>query len=115
MAIKIVNNMGVISIDNNIIQNLAAITALECYGIAGLAVKDSGKIRILEKDELQKAISLKFSDKFINIDIHLVVKYGASIQSVGDNVIEEIKTKVGEYTGIKVAEVGIFIEGVAME
>ncbi|MCD8089797.1 MAG: Asp23/Gls24 family envelope stress response protein [Clostridiales bacterium] len=115
MAIKIVNNMGVISIDNDIIENLAAITALECYGIAGLAAKDSGKAEILSEEDFDRAISLKFSGNSINIDIHVIVEYGAGIQSVGDNVIEAVKTKVGEYTGVKVVEVGVFIEGVAMD
>ncbi|MCD7777370.1 MAG: Asp23/Gls24 family envelope stress response protein [Clostridiales bacterium] len=115
MAIKIVNNMGVISIDNDIIQNLAAITALECYGIAGLAAEDSEKAEILEEDEYSKAVSLKFSEKSISIDVHVIVNYGANIQSVGDNVIESVKSKVGDYTGVKVSDVGVFIEGVSME
>ncbi len=115
MAIKIVNNMGVISINNDIIENLAAITAAECYGIAGLAAKDSGKAEIVAKDDFDRAVSLKFSDNSISIDIHVIVEYGAHIQSVGDNVIEEVKSKVGEYTGVDVVDVGVFIEGVAME
>ncbi|MCC8097365.1 MAG: Asp23/Gls24 family envelope stress response protein, partial [Eubacterium sp.] len=69
----------------------------------------------LDEDEYAKAVSLKFSDKSISIDIHVIVNYGAGIQSVGDNVIEAVKSKVGDYTGVKVADVGVFIEGVSME
>lgn len=117
MAVKIVNNMGVISIDNEIIESAAAMTVLDCYGIAGLADKDNKKkgAIIIDNDEFSRGISLKIVDNTLNIDVHVIVNYGANIQSVGDNAIEAVKKKVGDIVGVKVGEVGIFVEGVAME
>ncbi len=116
MAVRIVNKMGVISIENEIIEAAAAITVLDCYGIAGLASKrdkKNGSV-ILYGDDYSQAIGLKISEKTLSIDVHVIAEYGANIQSVGDNAIEEVKKKVGDIVGVKVGEVGIFVEGVAM-
>ncbi|MCD8239492.1 MAG: Asp23/Gls24 family envelope stress response protein [Clostridiales bacterium] len=117
MAIKIMNSLGTISISNDIIKQEAALTALGCYAVAGLADKNSkkDKAEILSADELFKGIDLKIADNALYLDIHIIVKYGASIQSVGDNIIEAVKAKVQETTGVKVAEVGVYIEGISIE
>lgn len=117
MAIKIVNNLGTISISNNIIEQTAALTAADCYAVAGLADKNAkkDKAQILEPESISKGISLKIIDDALHLDVHIIVAYGASIKSVGDNIIEAVKTKVEEATGVKVAEVGVFIEGISME
>lgn len=116
MAVKIVNNMGVISIENEIIETVAAMTVLDCYGVAGLAERDSKKswAMLSPDDDFSKAINVKVSDNALNINIHIIVDYGSNIQSVGDNAIEAVKRKVSLITGVKVNEVGVFVEGVAM-
>ena len=68
MAVRIVNKMGVISIENEIIEAAAAITVLDCYGIAGLASKrdkKNGSV-ILYGDDYSQAIGLKISEKTLS-------------------------------------------------
>ncbi|MCD7854928.1 MAG: Asp23/Gls24 family envelope stress response protein [Clostridiales bacterium] len=117
MAIKIMNSLGTISISNDIIKQEAALTAAGCYAVAGLADKNGkkDKAEILSADELFKGIDLKIADNSLYIDVHIIVNYGASIQSVGDNIIEAVKAKVLEMTGVKVADVKVYIEGISME
>lgn len=117
MAIKIVNRLGVISIENEIIERLAAIAARDCFGVAGLAAKDGrgGKVIMLDNDDYEKGVSIKIENNALNIDIHVIAEYGANLQAIGTSAIEKIKDRVSAISGVKVNEVGFYVEGVKMD
>ena len=48
----------------------------------------------------------------ISIDFHVIVSYGVSISAVSDNLIESVKYRVEEFTGMEVEKINIFVEGV---
>jgi len=48
----------------------------------------------------------------ISLDFHVIVAYGVSIQAVAENLIENVRYKVEEYTGMKVKDVNVYVEGV---
>ena len=52
------------------------------------------------------------NDNAIIIDFHVIVSYGVSISTVADNLIENVKYKVEEFTGMTVEKINIFVEGV---
>ena len=51
-------------------------------------------------------------DNKITIDFHVIVSYGVSILTVADNLIENVKYKVCEFTGLEIKKINIFVEGV---
>ena len=48
----------------------------------------------------------------IVVELHIVVAYGVSIKAVTDNLMQSVKYKVEEFTGMKVGKINIFVEGV---
>ena len=46
------------------------------------------------------------------LDFHVIVAYGISISAVADNLIENVKYKVEEFTGMTVDKINIYVEGV---
>ena len=46
------------------------------------------------------------------LDFHVIVSYGVNILSVSDNLMNNVKYKVEEFTGMKVDKINIFVEGV---
>ena len=48
----------------------------------------------------------------ISIDFHVIVSYGVSISAVSDNLIESVKYRVEEFTGMEVDKINIYVEGV---
>ena len=42
----------------------------------------------------------------------MIVSYGVSILTVADNLIENVKYKVHEFTGLEIKKIDIFVEGV---
>ncbi len=107
-------HMGNVIIDNEVIAQYAGSVAVECFGIVGMAgvsVKD-GLVRLLKKDSLTRGINVTINQNKLTLDFHVIVAYGVSIIAVSDNLINSVRYKVEEYTGIQVEKINIFVEGV---
>ena len=114
MAVKIETTNGIITIDEEVIARVAGCAALDCYGIVGMAavsMKD-GLVKLLKRESLTHGINVTINDNAISIDFHVIVSYGVSISTVADNLIENVKYKVEEFTGMTVEKINIFVEGV---
>ena len=48
----------------------------------------------------------------LTLDFHVIVAYGVSIIAVSDNLIENVKYRVEEFTGIDVGKINVYVEGV---
>ena len=94
-------HMGNIVIDNEVIAQYAGSVAVECFGIVGMAgvsMKD-GLVRLLKMNKL-------------TLDFHVIVSYGVSILAVADNLVDSVKYKVEEFTGIEIEKINIYVDGV---
>ncbi|MDD3240679.1 MAG: Asp23/Gls24 family envelope stress response protein [Lachnospira sp.] len=107
--------LGTISIDSEVIAKYAGSTAVECFGIVGMAavsMKD-GLVKLLKGDSLTRGISVMIDDENkVELDFHVIVSYGVSISTVADNLIENVKYKVQEMTGLEIKKINIYVEGV---
>lgn len=108
-------DLGIITINPEVIAKYAGTVATECFGIVGMAavnMKD-GLVRLLKKDSLTHGIQVSISDdNRIRLDFHVIVAYGVSISAVTDNLISNVKYKVEEFSGMPVDKINIYIEGV---
>lgn len=112
---KMSNPIGDVVIDTNVIAKYAGLAAIECFGIVGMAalsVKD-GFVKLLKKDNITRGINVVIDDNNqLTIDFHVIVAYGVCIKTVSENLIENVKYKVEEYTGITIKKINIFVDGV---
>ncbi|MCQ2548937.1 MAG: Asp23/Gls24 family envelope stress response protein [Lachnospiraceae bacterium] len=107
-------HMGSITIDKEVIAQYAGSVAVECFGIVGMAgvsVAD-GLVRLLKKDSITKGISVSLHGNKLVLDFHVIIAYGVSILAVSDSLIDNVRYKVEEFTGLKVEKVNVFVEGV---
>ena len=107
-------HIGKITIDREVVSRYAGSVAVECFGIVGMAgvnVKD-GLVKILKMDSITRGIVVKMINNKLVLDFHVIVAYGVSISAVSDNLISNVKYKVEEFTGVEVAKVNVFVEGV---
>ena len=111
---RISNKLGEILINPEVIAIYAGTTAVECFGIVGMAaisMKD-GLVKLLKKESLTHGINVEIKDNHILLDFHEIVAYGISISAVADKLIENVKYKVEEFTGMTVDKINIDVEGV---
>ncbi|MCI7180902.1 MAG: Asp23/Gls24 family envelope stress response protein [Schaedlerella sp.] len=108
-------DLGIITINPDVIARYAGSVAVECFGIVGMAavsMKD-GLVKLLKKDVLTKGIQVIISDNnSLVLNFHVIVAYGVNILSVSDNLMNNVKYKVEEFTGMTVEKINIFVEGV---
>ena len=108
-------NLGIITIDPDVIAKYAGSVAVECFGIVGMAavsMKD-GLVKLLKKESITKGIQVSINeDNKITLDFHVIVAYGVSISAVTDNLISNVKYRVEEFSDMQVEKINIFIEGV---
>jgi uncharacterized alkaline shock family protein YloU len=112
---KMSTELGEVLIDEAVIAKYAGTTAVECFGIVGMAAVSvaDGLVKLLKKDSLTKGIDVQIGEgNEITIDFHVIVSYGVNIPSVTDNLVSSVKYKVEEFTGLKVQKINIFVEGV---
>ncbi len=106
---------GKVTIDLDVIKTYAGSVAVECFGIVGMAavnMKD-GLVRLLKKDYLRHGINVSVEEgNKITIDFHVIVSYGVSISTVSDNLIDTVRYKVEEFTGMEIRKINIYVEGV---
>ena len=111
---RISNKLGEIQINPEVIATYAGMTAVECFGIVGMAgvnVKD-GLVRLLKMESITRGISVALNNNKLILDFHVIVAYGVSILAVADNLIDSVKYKVEEFTGIEIEKINIYVDGV---
>lgn len=112
---RISNKLGEIQINPDVIAIYAGTMAVECFGIVGMAavsMKD-GIVKLLKRESLAHGINVMIDEEnHITINFHVIVAYGVSIGAVADNLIDNVKYKVEEFTGMVVEKINIYVEGV---
>lgn len=106
--------IGEVLIDNDVLAKYAGSSAIECFGVVGMAsinVKD-GLVKLLKRESLSHGVNITVEDNKIIIDLHIIVSYGVSISAVAENLISNVKYNVEEFTGMEVIKINIFVEGV---
>ena len=111
---KMSTDMGEIIIDKDVLAKYAGAATTECIGIVGMAsvnVKD-GVTKLLKRKSAGRGVNISIVDNKIKIELHIIVAYGVSIRAVSQNVIENVKYKIEEFTGMDVESINVIVEGV---
>ena len=107
-------HLGSIVIDNEVIAQYAGSVAVECFGIVGMAgvsMKD-GLVKLLKVDSITRGINVSVNQNKLTLDFHVIVSYGVSILAVAENLVDSVKYKVEEFTGLEIEKINIYVDGV---
>lgn len=117
MPVKTDNQYGHINIDDNVIATIAGLSAMESYGIVGMASKNAtdGFFELLKKDNLSKGVKISTEGNEVTIGLHIILEYGVRISIVSENIIEKVKFNVENLTGLTVREVNVYVQGIRVE
>ena len=114
---RIDTGYGEVTIDNEVLAKVTGVSAVECYGIVGMAMVNmtSGIANLLRGDNITKGISLLVEENVISIELHIIIEYGVNIKVVTDNLISTIVYKLETFSGLKVGHIDIFVEDVRVD
>ncbi len=115
MKVQLNGELGNISISKDVVAAIAGSASMECFGVVGMAAVNirDGFVRLLKKDSLKRGIEVAVNDiNEIFLKIHVIVAYGVNIFTVSNNLIDTVKYRIEEHTGLKVGGIDIYVEGV---
>lgn len=117
MAVKTENEHGAIVISNNVISRIAGVTASGCYGVVGMAYRNTSDsiASLLKWDNITKGIKVTTEDDKIDIDLHIIIEYGINIKVISESIISNVRYTVENMTGFKVGKVTINVEGIRID
>lgn len=106
---------GDINTSVDYIKEVAAISAMECFGVVGMSKKSSADdiIELLRKENLGKGVKVSFTqDNKLNIDLYVIIEFGVKIMAVAENLIDTVKYNVEKQTGLKIKKINIYVQSV---
>ena len=114
MECKINNELGQITISEDVLLKVAGYAALECYGIVAMSSKRAkdGFVEWLGRENLTKGVQINVTAGGIDIDLFIIVAYGISIVEVCKIIKSQVCYKIENMTGAKVRRVNISVEGI---
>lgn len=115
MPMQLASENGKIDVADQVISVIAGSAALDCYGLVGMASRNSlkdGIAELLGRENLSRGIEVRYDNNQIHLDLYVIVSYGTKISEVAHNIQSKVKYVLEEVVGLKVDFVNIFVQGV---
>ncbi len=114
MDCKYLNELGTVSVNDEVLLKVAGYAALECYGIVGMASKRTtdGIVQLFGRENLGRGVRILPAKDSVNVELYIIVEYGISIGAVCETIIDTVKYKIEHLTGIKVNKVNVNVEDI---
>lgn len=113
MTIK--TDLGYIEITNDVIAGIAGYAANNCFGVKGMAVRSvsDGLAHLLRRENQSRGVKIIENEGGgISIDLHIAVENGINIPALCKAIINQVRYRVEQQTGIDVSRVDVYVESV---
>jgi uncharacterized alkaline shock family protein YloU len=105
--------LGKVKIVNEVVATIAGLAATEISGVAAMSAGIVGGIaEKLGRKNLSKGVKVEVGEKETAIDLYIIVNFGVKIPDVALKIQVNVEKAVQTYTGLKVVEVNIHVQGV---
>jgi uncharacterized alkaline shock family protein YloU len=115
MSKKVIENeLGNITIEQEVIAEHAGMAALDCFGIVGMAIMNvtDGIVYLLKRESANKDVRVVMKDDMLYIEMHIIVAYGVNITTVTENLINAVTYNIEHNLGIKVNKIVVCVDNV---
>ncbi len=115
MGQKVIQNeLGNVTINQDVIATHAGMAALDCFGIVGMAMLNmkDGIVHLLKKESAGRGVHIELKDDQLYIEMHIIVAYGVNINTVTENLIQAVTYKIEHFTGCKVDQIVVCVDNV---
>lgn len=105
--------LGRIEVSPHAIEGIAGLAVLECYGVVGMAPKDSREYMaaLLPRANFRRGVDVKYIETQVLIDLYVIIEYGTRISQVAVGIKNRVKYMVERDTGLVVAQVNVHVQG----
>ncbi len=108
--------LGKVKIADEVVATIAGLAATEISGVAAMSGGVVGGIaEKLGRKNLSKGVKVEVGEKEAAVDLFIIVDFGARIPDVAVKIQENVEKAIESYTGLKVVEVNIHVQGVSFK
>ena len=104
--------LGSVRISPRAIATIASHSALQSYGVVGLASKNlvDGLTQAIVKDPTH-GVDVHYDGQRVDIDLYIIVEYGTRIKSVANSVANTVRYNVEKSLGLPINEINVHVQG----
>ena len=104
--------IGSIHVSPQAIATIAYQSALQSYGVVGMASKNivDGLAHAITKDPTH-GVEVHYDGQGIDIDIYIIIEYGTRIKSVANSVANIVRYQVEKALGLPINDINIHVQG----
>ena len=110
--VNIKNDRGQISITSEVFTYLAGDAATSCFGVKGMAGRgEKGGLQLLRRVDMSKGVVVNFNDDgSLSLELHIGVDHGVNMAAVSRSIMNEVRYKLQNATGVPVKNVDVYID-----
>ncbi len=116
MSAILKNDMGKIIFADSYLTAIVGTSASECYGIVGMSDRNVGTsiLNAFKNDSgVSKGVRVITDEtENVKIELYVTVRYGVTLSTVAENIIDKVKYSVEKETGLNVEHVNIVVQGI---
>ena len=108
------NKYGTVYVDETVIGKIAGMSAMECYGLVGMAARNmqDGLAELLGRENLTRGLMVNIEGNNVELELNIIVEYGTNIHEVAQNIIDRVTYTVKDRVGVEVNKVDVNVQGV---
>ena len=107
---------GKVKVANEVIAQIAALTALQAPGVAGVADRSSAITRVVRRGGLHKGVRLEFaSDDSLKLQLYLVADSGRALTALAAEVQRRVVSAVDRMLGLHTSQVDVYFADIKFE
>ena len=118
MAIAVKNDLGTVTVPEDLIATVAGYAAVENYGIVGMCARTAGDaiVELFGGENMQKGVLVeRVNEQQVDVTLHVALQYGVSLPAVSQNTKQNVRYRIEEITGVSVRNVNIFVESIRVQ
>jgi len=111
---KTITERGSITISSELFAEIAGHVALRCVGVRGMAARSvaDGLVHVLKRENTSRGVRVRDDENGLIIELHVIVRHGVNIVTVGQSIRDDVSYAVEKYTGVKPKRVDVCIDSV---
>jgi uncharacterized alkaline shock family protein YloU len=104
---------GRVKVANEVIAQIAAMTALQIPGVAGVADRSNQITRVIRRGGLHKGVRVELvDDDVLKLQVFLVAYSGRNLPELAGEVQKQVVAAVDRMLGLKTSNVDVFFADV---
>lgn len=116
--VRVENHLGTIDISHEFLANLVSSTVMDCFGVAGMSAAGAHQglfNRVLKAETPHQGVRVRYQKSKLMVELHIIVTYGTNVAAIVKSIMNKVQYTVEEITGLPVAKVNVFVDGMKTE